>query len=751
MVCDAHVLFELGSIEHIKKLIEDPANAKNMLTGPVIGDDGVWTQSHWQQTTPPGLWGVWAADPRLEGTEPFEIGMQGLGCFAMAKASWPGFHPLSRGFGGEEGYIHEKVRRAGGKVLCVPQLRWDHLFRDSAGWDKAGIPYPAHIEDHIFNLLVEHRELGIDAGEAIYQDFAKNIPIKRWDEMNKEASDKQEFGTITKPLNNQWILGVWYSDNTAPVQLLAASIKSVFIASDQCWGHGVTVVICTWQEPTQFMLSLKEANISLDVHLIVIQYKGEKVRSHATIVKQIKQSIESATYGYFPPDAICFLEHDVLYPENYFQKVGDAFATNPNVPVVSNLDYIGMNAQGFQPIKERHEPLHQLSMRWNFALENLERAAKESESGSALLEPQGDRYSWLRLPATTGLGLIPSVHVNHSSGRFTSHGEVCYGPALATYHKHWGDYKKFWPNKIEEIAQAITVKSNQSNIIGFLPEKDLIAMGAKPGGCCQEVAANPKKQFSHLVEWFEEAKKTPSDFHEHVETLRSLALGCQHVTQIGIWGKPSRVALAFAMRTNTKFIDYSPSKRPEWEELKRLCGDIFEGREWPTSGLEIDETDLLFIDTYHTADETYSLLTKHAPKVRKYLVIHTTSIFGEVGDNGGPGVLVGIRAFLTQNRQWTVIRNDENNYGLMIISKLDEDRKEPPGLFRKAINYAKAKAKHIAAGKPVATESQQKARMELCVMCPERSFDVCTKCGCPLSDKLAFATESCPIQRWGAV
>lgn len=40
--------------------------------------------------------------------------MQGLGIFACRRDVWPGFNPRLRGFGGEEGYIHEKFRRAGG-------------------------------------------------------------------------------------------------------------------------------------------------------------------------------------------------------------------------------------------------------------------------------------------------------------------------------------------------------------------------------------------------------------------------------------------------------------------------------------------------------------------------------------------------------------------------------------------------------------------------------------------------------------
>ena len=53
----------------------------------------------------------------------FEIPMQGLGLFACRRAAWVGFNTRFRGFGAEEGYIHEKTRQHGGRTLCLPFLR----------------------------------------------------------------------------------------------------------------------------------------------------------------------------------------------------------------------------------------------------------------------------------------------------------------------------------------------------------------------------------------------------------------------------------------------------------------------------------------------------------------------------------------------------------------------------------------------------------------------------------------------------
>jgi hypothetical protein len=105
------------------------------------------------------MWGVWGADPRGQDpeSEPFEVQMQGMGLFSCRKSAWPGFNPNFRGFGGEEGYIHEKFRRSGRRCLCLPWLRWIHRFGR-----PRGVPYPVTVEAKFRNYLIGHAELGLD-------------------------------------------------------------------------------------------------------------------------------------------------------------------------------------------------------------------------------------------------------------------------------------------------------------------------------------------------------------------------------------------------------------------------------------------------------------------------------------------------------------------------------------------------------------------------------------------------------------
>jgi hypothetical protein len=99
--------------------------------------------------------------------------MQGLGVFSCRKRAWPGFHPGFRGFGGEEGYIHEKFRQAGRRCLCLPSLRWMHRFGR-----PSGAKYPLSVDDKLRNYLLGHAELGLNIAPAL-QHFSAYLPEER--------------------------------------------------------------------------------------------------------------------------------------------------------------------------------------------------------------------------------------------------------------------------------------------------------------------------------------------------------------------------------------------------------------------------------------------------------------------------------------------------------------------------------------------------------------------------------------------
>jgi hypothetical protein len=157
---DSHVLFRPGALRALIHHFETQPASRDLVQGPLLGDDLTSViGSHFAPKWGAGMYGSWDNDDRAKDPEgdAFEIDMQGLGVFACRRDAWPGFNSRFRGFGGEEGYIHEKVRQQGGRVLCLPALGWAHRFSR-----PHGPPYRPTWEDRVRNYRIGWQEIGWD-------------------------------------------------------------------------------------------------------------------------------------------------------------------------------------------------------------------------------------------------------------------------------------------------------------------------------------------------------------------------------------------------------------------------------------------------------------------------------------------------------------------------------------------------------------------------------------------------------------
>ena len=165
LVLDCHVLLDPGSLKKLLDFYDAGKDNRNLLQGPLLYDDMKNVSTHFNlDKWGSDMWGIWDTDKR--GKDPtakaFEIPAQGLGVFSCRKDSWLGFNKKFRGFGGEEGYIHEKYRLAGRKAVCLPFLRWLHRFGR-----PAGVPYRPTKEDRFRNYMIGFQEIGKDTNEII--------------------------------------------------------------------------------------------------------------------------------------------------------------------------------------------------------------------------------------------------------------------------------------------------------------------------------------------------------------------------------------------------------------------------------------------------------------------------------------------------------------------------------------------------------------------------------------------------------
>jgi tetratricopeptide (TPR) repeat protein len=184
-----------------------------------------------------------------------------------------------------------------------------------------------------------------------------------------------------------------------------------------------------------------------------------------------------------------------------------------------------------------------------------------------------------------------------------------------------------------------------------------------------ETGGNPAPQKPKtLQDLYREACTTPSDINEHCPTLYALAKECRHVTEMGTRTGVSTTAFLFAQPDRLVCYDRVRSAQVNvLQVLARRTQFVFHQAD--VLKVEIEETDLLFIDTWHVYEELECELRLHASRVRKYIVLHDTTTFGERGETEGHrGLWPAIEAFLAQGT-FTLKQRYENNNGLTILER----------------------------------------------------------------------------------
>ena len=178
---DSHVLIEPGGLRRLIEYFDAHPGSSDLLQGPMLYDDLASLSTHCDPVWRGGMFGTWGCDPRGldRDSEPFEIPLQGLGVFACRREAWLGFNPAFRGFGGEEGYIHEKFRQAGRRTLCLPFLRWLHRFARPGGQQ-----YPNLWDDRMRNYLLACEELGLDS-DSVEDHFEMHVGPELVDHVRK--------------------------------------------------------------------------------------------------------------------------------------------------------------------------------------------------------------------------------------------------------------------------------------------------------------------------------------------------------------------------------------------------------------------------------------------------------------------------------------------------------------------------------------------------------------------------------------
>jgi len=155
----------------------------------------------------------------------------------------------------------------------------------------------------------------------------------------------------------------------------------------------------------------------------------------------------------------------------------------------------------------------------------------------------------------------------------------------------------------------------------------------------------------------------------HMPMLREMAEG-KRVTEFGVEKGLSTIAFASGKPlslTGLEIVDVMDSK------IKALLGRAVS---WNYSLrncllVDIEETDLLFIDTTHKYEELKIELERHCSRVKEKIILHDTLSYGICGEQQyTKGLLNALNEFLIDHPEWHIERTIVECYGLTILERV---------------------------------------------------------------------------------
>lgn len=265
----------------------------------------------------------------------------------------------------------------------------------------------------VIQAKVNNGKLLVKASNDIFGDLNPGKLKQLIIEHNGGVEIVNEGGYISLPKTQVKKLGIFYTNNNVN-NVVEQSLQSL-----TKFDGIADILTCSWNHINN--------NPFYEI--------GAMTRSsnHLNIVIQILQLLytarKSGNYEY-----VSFLEHDVLYPDGYFDYPDFDYNT-----VITNMNYMGICEQGWQEKTANHEPLHQMTMHFKDAISHFEEMLKQAiENGGILVEPQNmQRKQWFCNN--------PAVHINHGK-HFTSHFSI-YSKNAQPFNNYWGDAKE-WIKKL---------------------------------------------------------------------------------------------------------------------------------------------------------------------------------------------------------------------------------------------------------------------------------------------------------------
>ena len=154
------------------------------------------------------------------------------------------------------------------------------------------------------------------------------------------------------------------------------------------------------------------------------------------------------------------------------------------------------------------------------------------------------------------------------------------------------------------------------------------------------------------------------DSPNRFDTYARYASMVDSVTEFGVYTGLSTTAFVSGKPIKVRSYDITSGYLTVLHEIEACAlhlGVDFKFQIASSLNIEIEETDLLFIDTVHEKDYCLRELNLHHAKTKKFIVLHDIIAW--------PGVLQAAEEFMKTHPEWVVYERDDVGSGLLVMNR----------------------------------------------------------------------------------
>lgn len=235
----------------------------------------------------------------------------------------------------------------------------------------------------------------------------------------------------------------------------------------------------------------------------------------------------------------------------------------------------------------------------------------------------------------------------------------------------------------QHIWDKMVVDPQAYPVVKSIPPKVMLEKKENDAAVVETTPEVPNLLHCSIHDLFDYFKQVPRDLDKHLETLKTVAQQCPRIVELThrrestvgfLAGGPE--SLFSIQSENDQLTDaiHGALSRTQFDKTVSWTKMAVPNHSNHDYSSLPEEFDALFIDTDGLSSSLEKYLSELHKRVKRFIVVHDTFVYGDMDASASKGLNVVLRAFCEDNPQWEPVFYTSNEFGLTVLGCQEQDK-----------------------------------------------------------------------------